>query len=107
MPHPLMVKTVSSSDDRQTCYRLRHEVFVEEQGVPAALELDDRDETDAMHFLGTVDEVPVAASRICVNGDVAKLQRIVVSKEHRGRGFGRDMVLAMIDTSTSSDQLWT
>ena len=60
-----------SSEEKAACYDLRHKVFVEEQGVPVDLEIDEYDETIASHFLGLIKGKPVAAARICVFGDMA------------------------------------
>ena len=76
--------------------RLRHIVFVEEQNVPVELEIDEHDSSDALHYLGRLDEVPVAAARIVLFADYAKLQRIVLLKEHRGKGLGDEMLAQLI-----------
>ena len=91
----------TSPEDIQTCYQLRHEVFVEEQGVPVELEIDEHDAESAYHFLGLVDGEPAAAARICVFGDesqaIAKIQRVVVIQQFRGRKLGRDLMVHLMD----------
>ena len=85
-----------SSEEKAACYDLRHKVFVEEQGVPVDLEIDEYDETIASHFLGLIKGKPVAAARICVFGDMAKIQRVVIHKDHRGRSLGRELMQHLI-----------
>ena len=92
----LVIKTADSPEDRQKCFDLRHQVFVIEQKVPAELEPDEYDQTTAIHFLGTVADQPVATARLCELDGFAKLQRIAVSGECRGRGYGREIVQYMI-----------
>ena len=82
--------------DRKICYRLRHDVFVVEQGVPVELELDSHDEDDAIHFLGRIEGVPVAASRLCLESGIAKIQRVVVVPGCRGKGLGRELIEHMM-----------
>ena len=90
-------------EDKQTCYRLRHVVFVEEQGVPVELEIDEHDEAGAFHFLGWVDGQPAAAARICVFGDMAKIQRVVVLKQFRGQKLGRGLMLHLLNFARDSN----
>lgn len=93
----LKINVATSETDKQDCYRLRHIVFVEEQGVPVELELDEHDDSNAIHFLGRFDGEPVAASRIVVFGDSAKIQRVVVLDSCRGRNFGKVLMQFMME----------
>ncbi len=92
----LNIKIATTPQTKAICYRLRHIVFVEEQRVPVELEIDDHDENGAIHFLGRVGDEPIAASRICLFGTVAKIQRVVVLKEHRSKNFGRQIMQHML-----------
>ncbi len=93
---PLEIAIATTRDQIQTCYRLRHEVFVEEQGVPVEMEIDEYDENGAIHFLGSVDGEAAAAGRIVVKDSTAKMGRIVVTKTQRGGGHGAAMVRFML-----------
>jgi len=75
---------------------IRSIVFIEEQNVPVDLEIDHHDSSDAIHFLGKVEGQPLAASRVCVINAIAKIQRVAVLKPGRGKGYGRDIMNAMI-----------
>ncbi len=92
-----LVEIALTNEARAACYRLRHQVFVEEQGVPIELEIDEHDESDAIHFLGKLNGEPIAASRLCLFPDYAKIQRLVVLKAVRGEGFGRTMMNCMME----------
>ncbi len=93
----LQISIASTEEEKAICYALRHNVFVEEQGVPKELELDEHDEDGAIHFLGRFKGNPVSAARVCKFGDAAKIQRVVVMKSHRGQNFGREIMLFMME----------
>jgi predicted GNAT family N-acyltransferase len=70
---------------------LRREVFVDEQGVPAEIEVDDEDAT-AVHLVSTIGERVVATLRITPMGHADKIGRVAVQREFRGKGVGRRIV---------------
>ncbi|MEP1208990.1 MAG: GNAT family N-acetyltransferase [Rhizobiaceae bacterium] len=88
----MSISQVVTDAEKDICYHLRRVVFVEEQGVPVELEIDEHDAVDAYHFLGLIDGQPVATARICVFGDKAKIQRVVVLQPFRGRNLGRQLL---------------
>ena len=53
-----VVRLAVTAADLEAAYRIRHVVFVDEQGVPVELERDDRDPT-ADHVLALANDVPV------------------------------------------------
>lgn len=77
------VRRVSTSDELQAALRIRHEVFVQEQGVPVAEEQDACDAT-AVHLLALVDGVPAGTARLVG----AKVGRVAVLPAFRGHGVG-------------------
>lgn len=79
---------------RDAAFRVRIAVFVVEQHIPRADELDALDAT-ATHAVGYVDGVPVAAGRLVLDGAVAKVGRMAVLSEHRGRGHGAAILAAL------------
>ena len=90
--------------DTHKCMRVRHDVFVEEQGIDKGLEIRDNDQ--CVHFLGTcfndmhgvVTHDPVAAARIFPKEDgVAKIQRLAVLAHHRKHGVGAGLMRFMIE----------
>ena len=93
----MVISTVTTDAEKDICYYLRHVVFVEEQGVPVELEIDEFDASDAHHFLGLIDGEPAATARICLFGDKAKIQRVVVMKQFRGRNLGRQLMQHLMD----------
>ena len=73
--------------DIAACRRLRRTVFIEEQGVDEADEVDDKDDA-AIHLLATEQGHAVGTARIIVGGDTAKIGRVCVLADQRGKGIG-------------------
>jgi predicted GNAT family N-acyltransferase len=106
------VRRVITQAALDTCLRLRWTVFVEEQGVPPSLERDEHDRLPAaagdargsgssgggeppIHALATLPspfkqaEVPAGAGRVTWPAPgVAKVQRMAVIDDARGKGVG-------------------
>lgn len=82
--------------DIATCRALRRTVFIEEQGVSEADEIDDLDEV-AVHLLAFVNDAPVGSARQLVKGDIGKIGRVCVLREARGTGLGAALMRAAVD----------
>lgn len=89
------LRLVTSKRDLWKVLVVRGIVFVEEQQVPYADEVDDH-EAMAIHVLGEEKGEPVAAGRLRLLDGWAKLERIAVRPAWRGRGFGRQIVEFLI-----------
>lgn len=74
---------------------IRYRVFVEEQRVPAELELDDLDPV-ALHLLARVDKMAVGTARLTPDGHIG---RVAVLPRYRNRGIGRELVVELIRIS--------
>ncbi|MFC4356569.1 GNAT family N-acetyltransferase [Halobium salinum] len=75
-------------EDYEAAVSVRYAVFVEEQGVPEDLELDEH-EADAVHFVAYDEGEPVGAARLRDYGDGdAKVERVAVLVDRRGEGWG-------------------
>ncbi|ALX48612.1 GNAT family N-acetyltransferase [Lentibacillus amyloliquefaciens] len=92
----MIIRTVNSSEEKQTAFDVRTTVFVDEQKVPPEVELDEFDE-EAIHLIGYDENVPIAASRVRFVDGNGKLERICVLKSQRGKSHGADMIRAMED----------
>jgi predicted GNAT family N-acyltransferase len=93
----IQIKHAVNEEDRNKCYALRLAVFVEEQGVPLDMELDEHDETDAVHIMGC-DEGEVVATARMVNLDgVGKIGRVAVAQSARGKGYGKQVIEALMN----------
>jgi predicted GNAT family N-acyltransferase len=88
---------VQTATEMRQALLIRRAVFIEEQCVPEALEIDAHDGdpagvTTAIHVLGLVDGRPVATGRLLLERDengFAHVGRIAVLADERGRGYGR------------------
>ncbi|MGC5616106.1 GNAT family N-acetyltransferase [Georgenia sp. Z1491] len=98
-------RIVTGRDDLEACWRIRWEVFVEEQHVPGDEEIDalDTDPTTT-HVLATVDraggEDPVATARLLPAGPgLVRIGRVAVLRGARGTGAGRAVMQALHDVA--------
>lgn len=98
--------TIEQTDDLDTCQSLRRVVFIEEQGVSEADEVDGRD-GDALHVLATIDGAPMGCARILVDGTVAKIGRVCVVQAARGTGLGAAIITACLDVARRQDGVTT
>ncbi|MFD7962508.1 GNAT family N-acetyltransferase [Streptomyces zaomyceticus] len=103
------VREALGTEDREACFAVRREVFVEEQGVPRELEYDTYDAT-AVHVLAVrEDGLPLGTGRLLHGADavgktgadasVGSLGRLAVSKAARGLGVGAALVRAVEDVA--------
>jgi len=81
---------VTTSEDLQKAFFIRGVVFCEEQKCPYSREIDGLD-FSAVHFLGTVENEPVATARMRLFKDYVKIERLAVRKEYRGKGIGKEL----------------
>ncbi|NNH74454.1 GNAT family N-acetyltransferase [Nocardia uniformis] len=88
------IVTVSTEADLADAFAIRMQVFVEEQGVPAEIEIDELDRT-ADHLLARLDGQPVGTGRLTVRADIGVLGRLAVSGKSRGTGLGAALVRAI------------
>jgi predicted GNAT family N-acyltransferase len=91
------MKIVQTKDTMSDIYldavRIRHQVFMVEQGVPPEREID-KDEANSVHFvLYSDNKEPMATVRLLPleNGKM-KLQRMAVLKEYRRQSLGQKIV---------------
>jgi len=83
-------------EDYAPCVALRRAVFIEEQGISEAEEMDDLD-ASAIHMLAVVDGKPAGTARVLIQDDIGKIGRICVLADHRGTGLGARIVQAAMD----------
>jgi predicted GNAT family N-acyltransferase len=89
---------VQSMEELNQCFFIRQKVFVEEQGVPADIEIDEYDVSpDACgHTLLLLNGEPAATGRWrSYTSDTVKLQRLAVLIPYRGLGMGKKLIDAM------------
>jgi predicted GNAT family N-acyltransferase len=74
---------------------IRMAVFVDEQRVPAELEMDERD-ASCVHAVAFDDERPVGTGRLLPDGHIG---RMAVLKEYRGKGVGGEMLQRLMQAA--------
>ncbi len=94
------ITPVQSEKDWEKARSIRTQVFIEEQDCPPDEEWDGHDST-SRHVLGWAHGQAVATARWrTVPYDeeiVAKLERFAVRPEHRGQGYGTQLVRHVLD----------
>ena len=90
-----MIKILKSKEELNLGFALRIEVFVKEQNVPMELELDEKDNSENTVHIGFFDNNKLigVARLIDLDKDVIHIGRVVIDKEYRGQGIGRELII--------------
>ncbi|MFD2679738.1 GNAT family N-acetyltransferase [Bacillus seohaeanensis] len=83
-----------NEQQKQDAFTVRKVVFVDEQNVPMEEEIDEY-EKDSTHFVLYSQKEPVGAGRFRLVDEVGKVERICVHSSQRGKGAGREIMLAI------------
>ena len=96
-----MIKILESKEELDLGFALRIEVFVREQNVPIELELDDKDHSDNTVHIGYFNDNKLigVARLIDMDKDVIHIGRVVIDKEYRGQGIGRELIIGCENTA--------
>jgi ElaA protein len=94
----IAIRELRSAAEFERALAIRLAVFVEEQGVSLAQEIDGLDD-QARHLLASVDGVPAGTLRIRLldDGRVAKIERVAVLAERRDCRIGQALMEAALD----------
>ncbi|WP_336359220.1 GNAT family N-acetyltransferase [Haladaptatus sp. ZSTT2] len=86
------IHVVESDAEYEDALSVRFRVFVEEQGVPEELEVDEY-ENDCVHFVAYIDDDAVGAARLRpLDDERAKIERVAVLEPYRGNGLGFELM---------------
>ena len=90
-----MIKILKSKEELNLGFALRIEVFVKEQKVPMELEFDEKDNSENTVHIGFFDNNKLigVARLIDLDKDVIHIGRVVIDKEYRGQGIGRELII--------------
>lgn len=91
------VKIAKSADQIEKVYAMRHEIFVLGLSVPAEYERDVLDKDGSTHFIGLLDNKPIAVSRVVVRGSEAQIGRVGILANYRGKGYGKQLMEGVIE----------
>jgi len=93
----LSLRIATSEEDVLKVMVVRGIVFIEEQKVDWAGEIDEFEKM-ATHFLGEVGGQPVATGRLRhLEDGWVKIERIAVRPRWRGKGYAKEIVTFMLD----------
>lgn len=94
-----MIRILESKKDRLLGFKLRTEVFVNEQNVPIELELDEKDNSEHTIHIGYFngDELIGVARLIDIDKEVIHIGRVAIDKHHRGKGIDHKLILGCED----------
>ncbi len=80
------VRRAHGETEMRDLLELRHDVFCNEQGVPANEEVDGRD-PEALHLVAVIDGAVVGTCRVLMVGSTAQFSRLAVLASMRRRGI--------------------
>lgn len=96
------IKAAETPLEKEQAFEIRRKVFVEEQGVPLSIEMDEHDDS-AIHFVGYELEQPIAAARLREVGlGIGKVERVCVLPEFRGQHVGLLIMNAIEEHASQS-----
>ena len=90
-PAAAAIVPVRSAAQIALAYAIRRRVFIEEQQIDETLERD-VDDLRAIHVLAMHGAQPVGCGRMVESAAGAKIGRMAVLPEYRGRGIGRQVL---------------
>ena len=94
---PVTAYRITDLRDLDAAFTIREKVFVEGQGVPATLENDLHDRTDARHYLAHADDgTPAGAARWRETDNGVKLERFAVLADFRNQEVGAALLHAVL-----------
>jgi predicted GNAT family N-acyltransferase len=85
------VRVASSPSEIDEALELRRRVFVGQQGVTLEADRDGLDPT-ALHVVAVDGERIVGTCRLVFDGELARLGRMAVENDYRGRGLGAEIL---------------
>jgi len=90
------VKICTTTEEKERAFKIREEVFVNEQGFLLEIERDEYDEY-AVHVVGYEDGVPVACGRLVEINGKAKIGRLAVLEDKRNNYYGFKVCKFLMD----------
>lgn len=92
-----MILIKSWQEAQNEAYYVRNAVFIQEQGVPASLELDEFD-PHALHALAYDGSNCIGTGRLVKSSpSEGRIGRMAVLKVYRGKGFGKQLLVSLIE----------
>jgi predicted GNAT family N-acyltransferase len=95
-PAAVEILPVRTADQMAAAYAIRRRVFIEEQKIDESLELDHYD-LSALHVLALDNGQTAGCGRVVLTAAGAKIGRMAVLPERRGRGIGRIVLDRLVE----------
>src|SRR5690606_32197026 len=92
-PGPFQVVALEPGADQAGPRAVREAVFIQEQGVPPALEIDDQDPRSRHVLARDAAGLPIGTARLTPEG---RIGRMAVLREWRGHGVGSALLHALL-----------
>lgn len=100
----MKVELAQGSSDINACMELRRTVFVREQGISEEEEFD-TEENNCTYVIAKEGDMPVGTARYQLTLDTAKIQRVCVPIEFRGKQIGATIIAFIIDQVRADAQV--
>ncbi len=81
-------------DNIEKLYKIRREVFIEEQNVPEELEIEG-DDYKCTHIALEQNNIVIATARLIEKADGLYIGRVAVLKDYRGKHLGKKVMEVM------------
>ena len=92
-----MILIKSWQDAKKEAFPIRKQVFIEEQGVPEEMELDEYDAA-AWHALAYADSQCIGTARLVTpTGNTGRIGRMAVLPKYRQQGHGKRLLEALLE----------
>lgn len=100
----LSYKLVESGQELAEAFKVRKEVFVEEQGISQGIELDSHDD-EALHMVVKDGDRVIGTARVLFPAPgVAKIGRMAVLRPFRRKGIGSS-IISFLNTELKNRQI--
>jgi len=100
---PIVILIKTWQDAKLDAYSIRKRVFIEEQGVPEEMELDEFD-LNAKHALAYADSECIGTARLVTQPDnLGRIGRMAVLSKYRGQGVGKQLMETLLKASQSQE----
>ena len=90
------IKIATTTKDKERCFSVRREVFVNEQNISEKIEFDDTN-FNATYFIATFKNKSIGTARYRYTDQGVKLERFAVLKSFRNLGVGKKLVNYIIN----------
>ena len=101
--HVILIKPWQEA--KSEAYAIRKLVFIEEQGVPEDMELDEFDPL-AQHALAYLDSQAIGTARlVTMPGNIGRIGRMAVLATYRRGGIGTQLLRTLLQQATSQNMV--